>query len=282
MAFFGLCPGAKTDPILTTLRDVFSANPLKVPEQRFKPLSVLAFRKGKACYLGNLTDLFYPIIRVPPGWIGEPQRMAEVEGHVTQHIAIDAGLDILQGLFSAFGSDGAGLRTSFNRLTQISFSFDKVQRQAIETNRLGRLVSEKTLNLKNPVLPNFSGNVAADFLVIDSVIQSNNFSVHIDRSQAANVNLKVPEVAQYLGNVKMDEKQSSGLDLRVTFQGTQFLTFAFTCVRFFPDTTGRIHLIAPELRGVVIANAGTTAVPNPDHILLSEGQDLLILDKDMG
>src|SRR5436189_4508932 len=54
LGFLGLCSG---DPVVDTLRDVFDANILRIPEERFQPLTVLAAHGETVSFRGALAPL---------------------------------------------------------------------------------------------------------------------------------------------------------------------------------------------------------------------------------
>ena len=54
MALLKLCDN---DPLVKTLREVFRANIIRIPEEKIRPLCVVAARDGKLAYRGRLADL---------------------------------------------------------------------------------------------------------------------------------------------------------------------------------------------------------------------------------
>lgn len=278
MGFLGLC-GDKEEPVVAELRAAFNANILKVPGEHVKPLGVVAFSREGIRYLGDLAPLLETgtPLQLPSGYL-EEARMATVSGHRTGSVKLDLGLKILDGFLSGFGIASAEVCPSFEAVSRIAFSFQDVRRTYLQTTRLGRLLADKKIDQTHPLARLFQGERSSDFLVLDMVIQSNNFAVHVEKAEAKRVKLDLPNLAQFVGGVRVNVGSTSESDLTVTFAGDKYLTFAFSCVRLYPDEQGQIHLIAPEYRKISLAGRGLKMTYNPDHALLSEEPGLLDLE----
>src|SRR5262245_25223330 len=128
MAFLKLCD----DKLVTTLRDVFNANIVRVPEERVRPLTVIASRDGRSDFRGALALLLKN--GQPLSVQMQNSRVADVSGKRSRLISLDLGLQILEGFLKGFGVPSAGLATKFSGASAVSFTFKDVNRAYVDSN----------------------------------------------------------------------------------------------------------------------------------------------------
>lgn len=270
MAFLGLC---QEDPILRALRNTFHANIVRVPSEQIVPFGAVAFRKGNARYLGHVAPLLDPATPLNAEADDvRPAVVTGVTGTLTRSVDWGLGLTILQGFFEGFGFPAGGLEAVFQGTEEVSFSFNKVQKSFVDVTRLGELLIGKRFNRKNAVVESFYGDTPNDLLVLDAVIQSCDFSVHVKKASTAKFKLKTAELTAQLGDLKGHFKLKDSSDRHLSFgSNDSYLTFAFSCVRFYLDEHGNTDLIDPEYRRIILARQGEQdlhLVRNPDYALL--------------
>jgi hypothetical protein len=280
MAYLGLCP----DPLLQTLRDVFGANIVRVPEERIQPLSVIASKEGRAKFRGALA----PLISGEPEMAFDPahfitSQMADVSGKRSRKVNLELGLQILEGFLQGFGIPAAGVSSKFRGASEVSFSFKNVKRCYIDNNWLGRILAGRFIDKNNPAAEIFFRDDGYSFLVIDSVITSSDFSISVDRASARNFSLDVPAIQTLLSQAKagVEVTTSSGYDL--IFQGAKELSFAFSCVQLYLNKQGKITSMPPEFdvvleRSLLSSASGHELLYSPDRVLLGEKPGLLAWD----
>jgi len=113
------------DTVVDTLRNVFHANVVEIPESRIEPLVVVAASKDTTSFRGAILPLL-----TKPTTFTKPQilqsTMPSVSGTKTQEVNLSVGLEILGNFLKGFGVPSLDLSPSFSGATKISFSFDSV------------------------------------------------------------------------------------------------------------------------------------------------------------
>jgi hypothetical protein len=282
MAFLGLCPG---DTLTTTLREVFGANIVRVPEERIQPLCVIASMEGRSKFRGALAPLVsgQPELAFDPTHVIDSQ-MADVSGKRSRKVNLELGLRILEGFLQGFGVPSAGVSARLQGASEVSFSFRNVRRRYVDNNWLGRVLAGRVIDRNNPAAEIFFGEDGYSFLVVDSVITSSDFSISVERTAAQGFNLDVPAIQTLVAQAKagVEVTTSSGFDL--IFQGEKSLSFAFSCVRLYLNKAGKITSMPPEFdvvldRGLLPSMTGHELLYSPDRVLLSEKPGLMAWDE---
>lgn len=235
MATFKLC---NDDRLLTILRDTFKASPIKVPEERIKPLVALEVNKQKVKFIGDLNHLLddpNPIIIK-----AQTSPMANLSATNSKTVDTELGLKIMGGFLQGFGVEGASLDFAFKGAKKISFSFQNVTREFIDIGELGNILSKRNFNLKNPVNQPFIDETST-CVVIDSVIRSDNFSIHVEEANSSDFKIDTQEIANVLGSGESKVSTKSSSDLNISFQGNVPLAFAFTGFVLLSDEEGSIY-----------------------------------------
>jgi hypothetical protein len=265
----------RADPIVTTLREVFGANILRIPEERIQPLTVLARRESKQSFRGDVETLFDDRLEAMPPETG---RMADVSGKRTRRVDADVGLEILSGFLSGIGIESPKINAQFAKAQEVSFSFGDVERRYVEPGRIGKALQDKVIDRESPATAIFFGEDAYQLLLVDSVIISNQFTISVDKSSDASFKIDVPAIQQVVGDLHVGVKVSTATELDVSFHGEQKLTFAFTCQRLFVDENGRITQIDPNNQMLNAAAEGQEIRYVPDKVLLSSEPELVDLE----
>lgn len=281
MAIFGLCLG---DPIIETLRGVFGQNILKVPEERYRPLTVMAARNSRISFRGSLPPLIMGESLELPDALFADSRMTNIAGKRSRSVNLNVGLQILEGFLGGLGVPSAGVTNAFTGATQVSFRFDDVVRKWVDINSVGALLRGRRIDAENPAAAIFFGAEQFSFLVLDSVITSTDFTISVDRASAADFRLNVPAIQQLVANVSATIRVTTTTGLDLSFKGQQQLAFSFSCVRFVLSKDGTIDALVPaeQIRGLL---SGFAAMPeehevrySPDRILLTSEPAMIEVD----
>lgn len=235
----GLC---YNDPLVTTLREVFGANIVRVPEERIRPVTVLASHGRTTAFRGALAPLLAggAPIDVPV----QESRMANVSGRRSVSVQLDLGLQILGGFLKAFQIPSAGIVAQFDGARKVSFQFQDVKRFFVDTGELGQQLGGRVVDRDNPA----AGILFDDdwkFLVVDSVITSSDFAIHVDEATRAGFAVDLPAVQRIVSGANAGVHVESASGRELLFKGDTQLTFAFTCVRLFLSPDGRITAMPP-------------------------------------
>jgi len=238
MSLFPVCD----DPVIRTLRRVFRANIVRIPEQRIRPLCVIAKNKKAVTFHGTLDPLLiHQHENRLTGLKVERSKMANVSGTRSRHVNADLGLDILDGFLRGFGLPSAGIRAEFRGASKVSFSFNRVQRTFIDPGDLGQSLKGARIDSENPAAASFLGQAHSKLLVIDAVIGSSDFSIRVEDSTETGFKLNVPAIENLVINAKPEFRITSNSGLEIEFRGREDLGFAFSCLQLDLSTRGKIH-----------------------------------------
>lgn len=228
------------DPLVKTLRELFGANIVRIPEERIQPLSAIVKTGRNLFYQGTLAPLITGQTAELTAIPIESSRMSDVSGRRSRDVNIELGFEILDGFLRGFGIPSGGIRTHLKDASKVSFSFSKVSRSYVEVNHLGQILKGRTIDKKNPAANEVFNGRRSKLLVIDSVISSNDFTISVESSRSQHYKLDIPAVEAFIASVKPELKVSSSSGLELTFQGDKNLGFAFSCYELDLDSKGRI------------------------------------------
>lgn len=268
MGFFSICKG---DPVIEALREIFKANPLRIPEKRVQPCCVVAKKDKKVSFRGKLGPLLQgdEAFEVPI----HSSKMPQLSGKKTKEVGAEMGAKICGDLLKGFGFPGVDLSTAFNNSKDFSFSFQNVERHYIEINELGAALSSREINRDNPAATIFFKSESS-LLLIDSIITSSGFDINMNKDASANLDVKVDEIKNLIGetDVKLNIKKNS--ENSISFEGEDALTFAFTCVEFVLDpATNKITSLEHAPSNVTMEKAAKSK-----KMVLDEEPSLLSFD----
>jgi hypothetical protein len=233
MAFTKLC---SNDPLVSLLRQTFQANPIKVPEERLKPLSVIFKNNGNFKFIGGLEPL---LVRGEPIMADIKQsRVANVSATKTKSIDVNLGIDILEGFLQGMLVDSISVKEHFNSVSKVSFSFQNVQRQWIDIGELGRIIRDRRFDKQNAATHELLYD-DAQCMVVDSIIASNNFTINVDRATEQKGTIDVGAI-QKLVSARTGISIKSDSETSISFQGEVMLAFAFSCIELKVNQNAKI------------------------------------------
>jgi len=275
MSFLNLC---NDDPLLKVLKDALKANPIRIPEERIKPLIVLSKQGNNNKFIGDIKNLLENNTHVDIPI--ENSQMADISSTRSKKIDASLGLQVLDNFLKGFGSKAASIEFAFNGAKTISFSFDNVQRQYIDLGTLGKVLVQKKVDISNPVIQNFIEE-KSECIILDSVITSNNFSIRVEDEYSTGFSFNIPEINKVLSSLNNDIKVSSSSSLEITFNGSKQLAFAFTCLLVNIDDEGHISFDG-EPDKMTLTKEPVTNYPqfNCEKYILNENFGLNYIDFD--
>jgi hypothetical protein len=256
---FRLCPNDTTK----WLREMFGAIPLRVPESRIQPLLIIAKKGDKIDLRGELRYLLKDNTR-----LNSPLREDTVANALLQRTAgvnTEFGLRILDGFLQGLKMSSSPVGAVLKGSNEISFSFTNVKRRWIDLNHLGATIKNRMLDLEHPSLGIFKGEDAVDMLLITDVIISNSFTINQEKGRDDAFDVGLPLIQEYISDLGLKVKVKSDTRKSITFEGEEYLSFAFSCVRLeFDAETGAI-----KIREVLSRGAESIAVA-PERTLIDE------------
>jgi hypothetical protein len=268
MGFLGLC---SEDALVTTLRDTFNANIIRMPEERIQPLSVIAVGRGKTSFAGSLGTLLRGDNALALS--STRSRVATLSGRQSQQVDLELGLQILSGFLNGFGLPSAAISPKFQGATKVAFSFSNVSRIAIDLGELGRALHGRRIDLNNPVAAIFV--LDWECLIIDSTITSRDFTISIFTDEQRSFHLDIDGIQQIVGDASIGAEMIKRSERSITFRGQQDLAFAFTCRRVILTQQGEFNLIEPDTKNRVLNPANW----KPEPLLLNNTPGMLSWDE---
>lgn len=232
----------EVDPLVAVLKDWLRAEILRVPNGQIKPLLVIE-REGKHLHpRGTLSRL----ITHPAGFLLSPEHaqkefLADLSGVRSQSAELNVGITIADNFLSGFGFN-SGIRSVIQGATSLSFSFNNVHKYALDNGLLGNALRQQTIDRSNAANGGFFGG--SDLLVVDSIITSDNFTIHVDDTDTINFTVKAAEIKD-LFKASATLKVAEIAQTTISFKREIPLPFAFTCLKFELDEAGRIIGMPP-------------------------------------
>jgi hypothetical protein len=270
----------QNDTVVNTLRSVFHANIVSIPELRVRPLVVIASSSSTTSFRGAILPMLKkPTSYSPP--LVMKSTMPSLSGSKTREVDIDLGLEILGNFLKGFGIPSAGVSTAFKGATKVSFSFNKVVRNFVDINELGEHLIGSEVNSGNPGAEIFfrtDGSYRC--YIVDSAITSSDFSISVEKSKDDSFKINVPTISQIVSKANVGVSVRTTSDLSISFEGQKQLGFAFSCVLANMDSgTGRVVSLdpggeIPQLESV----AEEIFVRTPSHVLLTRQATMLATD----
>ncbi len=272
----------QTDPLVALIYNLFSANMVRVPDSRIRPLSVIVHRNGHSSFRGSLLPLLSDSrgIGVRPA-ISE---LTDVAGRRSRRVTLDLGLHILRGFLKGLGLPSAELASKLGDADYLSFAFPAVRRAAYDIGALGWALAGRSIDRQNPAAAILFGLASYDLLLIDSILTSSQISVILSKEQGQRLNIDTSALSQTFASVGGQVNTSGENEVELTLTSPQDLTFAFTCVRLFLDHEGTITSMPPDNRLRTLGDDGAESVAqvrySPDRVLLSNQPGLLRWDQE--
>ncbi len=231
-----ICKNDITDQI----RDLFDANPLRIPEARIQPMCMLEIQDHKPKYLGEFRFLVKNGFNHPIQVNTSP--VAQISNVKTKKIDFKIGFDILGNFIKAFGLDPAAVSASIKGTKKMSFSFGNVVRKYIDTLELGHILVANDIkgDPENIFIKEFSEKKEVTLALITDILTSTDFSLATYKDNTTNAEINIPLIQEYLANLDTKLTIEKISDNEIKFKGDTPLTYAFTCVEINIDpTTGK-------------------------------------------
>lgn len=236
MSILKLC---NNDPLLDLIRKTFSANPVRVPDDRVKPLAVFGITGNSKRHMGLITNLISGGISLEV--IITDSQLANVSSSSTKKVSAELGLKVMDGFLSGLGKNNIGLTASFKGVTKVSFSFKNVHRHSIDIIALMRSFGQYKADIENPVTKSFiSGE--RQCILVTGVIVSDNFSMKVEECSDHKFAFDIPEIHGLLSAKGNKIQVSSNNATEISFKGDKQLPFAFEAIKLLVSFDGSIDL----------------------------------------
>lgn len=191
----------------------------------------------------------------------------------TRSMDWDFGVDLLSGIFQGFNLPSAAISSKMNNAREISLSFRNVRRRRIDKNELGSALLNRKLNLTHPSAKIFLGDSAQNMLLVTDVIISNGFAINVLKTKDNGGNIEIPAIQEIISEAKLGVKIKADSKDTIEFEGPEFLTFAFTCVKLEVDpATGELGVGTTVITRQSASGKGVEKVEVPETIELDDDE----------
>ena len=226
--------------ITDLIRDQFGANPLRIPENRIRPMTLVEIKDRKLNYLGNFKYLVKGGLPQTPAPL--ESIAAAVNGKQSKKVKLKLGFDILGNFLKAFNIDSSVVSAAIENTKKIAFTFHDVKRHYFDILEFGQILSDHQIsgNQENIFIQHILKNEDTQLGLITDALVSNNFSLSTFKDNETGIGIKIPLIQEYISDVDLNVEVLKTAENTVTFKGPTPLTFAFSCVELLIDPeTGR-------------------------------------------
>lgn len=274
MGFIGIC---ESDPLLEFIRNTYDAIPLKLPDRRFKPLTLFTIVEKRVRYLGELEDLISVHNWTPPR-IDETD-VPDISKRSSRMLSVGAALDLLgpflANLLALTQVDvEASFKSAKKRSDGVRLVLAKAKRSLVRPiacvsifekakiqlpSGLGELGSEK----KNPLY------------LIDSILTAREITLMLEGNNATDEAVKIE--TGLVGKVSADNvfRRQSELSIRSSTRAT----FAFTCIKLAVGSSGLITGLDVTSKMPRLGATGVSSVSTIVHESLGAAHELIEFDE---
>ena len=261
------------DPIITLIRDMFDANPLRIPDSRISPLTLIGGRGKKVRYIGSLKTSFPELSVIK-------QTLPNLRGTKTGEAKGALGIDLLSGIISAlinFAIQGTELvaKIEENDSFTIKFFFPNLERHYIEPIQIAKRIVEQRLNL--PELAIVDQNSDQRFYLVDSILTCDQIGVEIVQGSALSENFTAT-----LAEVGLKSEITGTTGKNIVVQGKTRLAFAFSAIGLIIEesTLTGINLFSGDISKLMLVGMDDKDLPDvpATYEILCEDDELLEIE----
>ena len=276
MGFFNICP----DPMIETLRDMFKADIVRIPDESIRPLLVVARCGDKISRRGELAHLLRCQGSTPPGAeMFQTSRLPDLSGKKSSSVDLDLGLQILDGFLKGLGLDQVGIDEQFKGAKKVSFRFGDVKRIYVDINELGGILADCAVDRFNPAAAPFFDDPPCQFLLLDSVITSPEFSVTVEEAKDNDFGIDIPVVQDLVSKVGAKVSVSGSSRRELVFKGDRELAYAFSKVPVRMDLQGNISSLGVDDEFMVLKKGAKPGSPEAARVLLADRPAMIDWDE---
>lgn len=267
------------DPLLYKVREVYNVHPLKVPSDRWSPLTIAAMadrRRGRISKIGSFASVLNDSIDLPEPTTSEA---AEIQGTSSAELTKSAGIETMRGLAAALGAPiDAKLEAVLSsvEVTSMSFKFQHPRFVEVDIGALGEAVLRKRVRRTPATEPFLTDRRRKNELfVITAVIVSDAFHVSVKRDASKNrsANIAIPETLTANGSLTEGHTDS------YVIRGNTMLPFGFSAVALVLGSDGEIvsfdYNEDRELRAMLPGEARQVRSPHLDF-----GEDIRLIEEE--
>jgi hypothetical protein len=219
----------RTDPFTKRVREVYSANVLRVPRAGVQPLLALAVADRRVDRRGELAELLGGDAAFP-----EPvtQPVADLSGMRSTSLDMSVGVSLTTGFLAALGLPVPGgdlSGTLFTGAKTLEFEVRDVSERTVDLGAVGKAMAGRSLD-DNAATRIFLTDPSVRLLVVSRVLVSRHFAVHTTGRAGQSAEVSVDAIKDVIGQAQAAVTWKREGAQTVSFQGDQAVTFAFAAV----------------------------------------------------
>jgi hypothetical protein len=272
VAFHKLC---ESDPLLDFIRTTYQAVPIRMPDPRWKPLTLFAVVDKEVRYLGDAPAVVAGAATAPAV---TSAKLPDVARERSSQFEWRAAVSLLVPFLGAILPIGLGdIEASFDvrrhRKTAVRISLGATTRRFVAPIMAASWLGRDDVTLPRTLDLTHDGEALPVYLV-DSILQAKELSIASESDAAAELTTAVH--ASLAG--KLDPSALLLSRSRLVISGKQAAPFALTCVPIRADGAGRIVEVGLAATGPRAAASGTTHLTALSHTALGAANELVQFD----
>jgi hypothetical protein len=239
-------------------------NVVKHPRKGIRPLELIGRQNGAVTRLGILQQLIKDS-ESPLPQVFEDEPAANINGQTSSDLSIGIGINVLGAILSAMGGN-LGLNVSYTNAKKITFVYTDVLSDRVQPLDVGNFLRDGDVDAGNLILREYVLGHGELFLITET-IKANKFSLNHETKNGVELKVDVPVIQEMVGgNVAVKREGASSKVL--SFEGTDFLTFGFKCLRV-GVADGVLSLVSSAAGETALEGVGSSS-PEP-QILVGDG-----------
>lgn len=237
----------KEDALVKFIREELGAMMIKVPSERYQPFMVL--EKKRKTNRAHIRGAFGSYLTPDSNFVLKaedlaPTIVANISGKKSIDFDLNIGLKILDGYLEAFlggiGINVPQLTLGIKSAKQMAYTFENVHQVAVDHGMLGQALDSCQINTGNIATNPYFGENASDFLMIDRIITSDNFTITTSKENETEIAAELEAVAATIGKLETGLKVTVKSSNSISFEGEKPLAFAFSVVHLVLNDKGEI------------------------------------------
>jgi hypothetical protein len=241
------------DPLVRAFLDTYKVNLLSVPRENAEVGDAyVEMANGSVSAPGKLRHLLTPEIRMPD--ILPDELMATIRGKQTRALDLSAGINLLEGFFSAIGADAAvgKIKAEYQRkrVGKLRFQLKNATRDAVDAFEFGKALIPCQLNGQQPFVQD--GN---RYYAVIGVLRSRSITVSTEDERANKIEVAADALKSAIaidGKFGITRENSGD----ITYEGAVPLAFGVELVELLYNREQKKFLLSGITDPKVVRRVG--------------------------
>lgn len=255
MGFWRSC---HSDPLLDYIRETYTAVPMKLPDSRIVPMSLLTVLQNRARFLGTMDNLVPESTRSKTLPRAQSAELPDVARSSTSRLGWSLALQVLSpyltALFSQLPIDLTGSLTgALTRKQTVSLSLARARRSFVSPFGVAATLERAKPRVPSAMDVELGTTDSKPLFLVDSVLTAGELQLGIEGESAVEAAVSIESALAG----KLSPEVVIRNESRLTIIGKQRVPFAFTCIRLRADELGAITSVEMDS---VLPRAGATGM----------------------